>query len=123
MAISHEYYMQEALRLAKKGEGRTSPNPLVGAVLVKRNRIVGRGYHRGVGLPHAEVDAISDAGRDSKDSILYVTLEPCSSFGRTPPCTDLIIASKIKEVVIAAKDPNPVNKNKGIKALRASGIS
>ena len=119
---SDEYYMRKALQLAKKGEGKTNPNPVVGAVLVKDGKLIGGGCHRAAGLPHAEVEAIRSAEGDVEGATLYVTLEPCSSFGKTPPCTDLIIASGVKEVVIAAKDPNPVNREKGIKYLRKAGI-
>jgi len=114
--------MRLAIRLAKRAEGMTSPNPLVGAVIVRRGKVVGSGYHRKAGLPHAEVNALGRAGRDARGATLYVTLEPCDHFGRTPPCTDAIIKSGIKRVVAAMKDPNPVNNGKGIKKLRRHGI-
>jgi diaminohydroxyphosphoribosylaminopyrimidine deaminase/5-amino-6-(5-phosphoribosylamino)uracil reductase len=114
--------MRMALKLALKAEGKTSPNPLVGAVLVKDGKTVGRGYHKRCGLPHAEVNAIRDAGGKAKGATLYVTLEPCDHFGRTPPCTDAIIKGGIRRVVIAMKDPNPINNGRGIRALKRSGI-
>lgn len=100
--------MQEAIRLAKLGRGRTSPNPMVGAVIVKNGKIVGKGYHKGKGKSHAEVCAIKDAGDNAKGGALYVNLEPCSHFGATPPCTDAIIKAGIKEVHFSILDPNPI---------------
>src|SRR4051812_33471736 len=102
--------MRDALRLAQKGYGLTSPNPMVGAVLIKNGQRIGQGWHRRAGLPHAEIEAVRNArrrGRDPKGATLYVTLEPCCSHGRTPPCTDAIIAAGIKTVVVGAIDPNP----------------
>ena len=95
-----EEYMRYAIRLAKKAEGLTSPNPIVGAIVVKDGKIVGKGYHKRCGLPHAEVIALGQAGLKAKGASLYVTLEPCCHFGRTPPCTDAIIRSGIKKVFI-----------------------
>lgn len=115
-------YMRLAIELAKRAEGRTSPNPIVGAVIAKNGKIVGRGYHKRAGLPHAEVNAIRQAGRRAKGATLYVSLEPCDHFGRTPPCTDAIIKSGIRRAVIAMKDPNPVNNGRGIKKLKRHGI-
>ena len=115
-------YMALAIKLAKKAEGRTSPNPLVGALIVKGNRIIGKGYHKRCGLPHAEVNAIRSAGSEAKGSTLYVTLEPCDHHGRTAPCTDAIIKSGIRRVVTAMMDPNPLTDGRGIKKLRAHGI-
>ncbi len=118
-------FMREALRLAKRGYGATSPNPMVGAVLVKGGKIIGRGWHRRVGLPHAEIEALRDAqkrGHNSQGATLYVTLEPCCTHGRTPPCTDAIIAAGIKKVVIGATDPNPKHAGKGFKILQRAGI-
>ncbi len=115
-------YMREAIGLAKRAEGMTSPNPLVGAVLVKGGRVVGKGYHKKCGLPHAEVNAIRDAGSSAKGADLYVTLEPCDHFGRTPPCTAAIIDAGVKRVIIGMKDPNPVNNGKGIARLKRAGI-
>jgi diaminohydroxyphosphoribosylaminopyrimidine deaminase/5-amino-6-(5-phosphoribosylamino)uracil reductase len=117
-----EKYMALALKLAEKGKGRTSPNPLVGAVIVQRGRIVGKGYHKRAGEPHAEINALRDAGSKVKGSTLYLNLEPCSHYGRTPPCTESIIKSGIKKVVVALKDPNPLVKGKGIKKLCSAGI-
>jgi len=114
--------MRLALKLAIKAEGQTSPNPVVGALVVKNGRIVGRGYHRKAGASHAEVVAIEEARNRTKNARLYVTLEPCSHFGRTPPCVDKIIESGIKEVVVAALDPNPLNNNRGMKMLKANRI-
>jgi len=118
-------FMQLALRLAKRGYGATSPNPMVGAVLVKGGRIIGRGWHRRTGLPHAEIETLRDAqkrGHNSRGAALYVTLEPCCTHGRTPPCTDAIIAAGIKKVVVGATDPNPKHAGKGFKILRSAGI-
>lgn len=117
------YYMREALSLAKKGIGWTSPNPVVGAVLVKNGKIVGKGYHKHCGENHAEVNAIISAGDSARGSTLFVNLEPCDHFGRTPPCTDMIIKSGIKDVVIAHKDPNPIINGRGIERLRRAGIN
>ena len=117
-----ERYMSRALKLAARGKGQVSPNPLVGAVIVKRERIIGRGYHAQAGLPHAEIVALKEAGRKAKGSTLYVNLEPCSHFGRTPPCTDEIIGSGIEKAVIAMKDPNPLNSGQGISRLKSAGI-
>lgn len=114
--------MKIAIRLAKKGIGRTSPNPIVGAVVVKNNRIVGRGYHKMAGLPHAEKNALNNAGSLAKGADLYVTLEPCNHYGRTPPCTDAIIDSGIKRVFVGMKDPNPLVGGRGIKKLKKNGI-
>ncbi len=117
--------MRLALRLARRGRGATSPNPMVGAVLVKNRKIIGRGWHRRPGAPHAEVEAIRDSqrrGNSTKDATLYVTLEPCSTRGRTPPCTDAIIAAGIKRVIVGAIDPNPKHAGKGFKILRRAGI-
>ena len=114
--------MALAIALAKKAEGRTSPNPIVGAVIVKNNKIIGKGYHRKAGLPHAEIDALRDAGQRAKGATLYVTLEPCDHFGRTPPCTAAIIRSGIERVIIAMRDPNPVNNGSGIRKLKRHGI-
>lgn len=111
-----------ALILAEKGKGYTTPNPLVGAVIVKNNQVIGQGYHEKAGGAHAEVHAINYATESVQGSTLYVTLEPCAHFGKTPPCTDLIIKSKINHVVIAATDPNPLVSGKGIDRLRAAGI-
>lgn len=115
-------YMAQALKLAKKGLGNTSPNPMVGAVIVKDNRIIGKGYHAVAGGPHAEVDAIDHATEDPGGATLYVTLEPCNHTGRTPPCTRKIIEAGITKVVIAMVDPNPHVTGGGIATLQSHGI-
>lgn len=115
-------YMQRALYLAARAEGRTSPNPMVGAVVVKDNEITGEGYHRKAGTAHAEVIALKAAGNDAVGATLYVTLEPCSHHGRTPPCADAVIAAGIKRVVIACLDPNPLVSGKGLQILQEAGI-
>ncbi len=117
--------MRLALRLARRGYGLTSPNPMVGGVLVKRGKVIGRGWHRRAGGPHAEVEALRDAarrGHDPHGATLYVTLEPCSTHGRTPPCTDAIIAAGIARVVVAATDPNPAHAGRGFRILKRAGI-
>jgi diaminohydroxyphosphoribosylaminopyrimidine deaminase/5-amino-6-(5-phosphoribosylamino)uracil reductase len=120
-----ESIMRKALALAKKGYGDTSPNPMVGAVLVRNGKLIGKGYHHAAGLPHAEIEALNDAlrrGERVKGSDLYVTLEPCSSYGRTPPCTDAIIAAGIKRAFVATTDPNPAHRGGGLEILRKAGI-
>lgn len=118
-----ERFMRAAIKLAGKGLGKTSPNPAVGAVIVKDGRIIAKGYHKKAGLPHAEIEALRSAPEGSaKGATLYVTLEPCCHFGRTPPCTDAIINSGIKRVVIGMKDPNPLVSGKGIGILKRKGI-
>jgi diaminohydroxyphosphoribosylaminopyrimidine deaminase/5-amino-6-(5-phosphoribosylamino)uracil reductase len=118
-----EKYMRMALRLAEKARGRTSPNPMVGAVVVKDGKVISRGYHRQAGEPHAEAIALKKAGNKAKGAILYVTLEPCSHTGkRTPPCSPLVVQSGVKRVVIAMIDPNPKVSGGGVKALRSAGI-
>ena len=100
--------MELALKLAERGKGLTSPNPMVGCIIVKRGRVVGKGFHRKAGTEHAEVLAISEAGKKAANSTMYVTLEPCSHWGRTPPCTEKIVEAGVREVIIAMKDPNPL---------------
>jgi len=117
-----QLFMREAINLALKARGKTSPNPLVGAVLVKGNKIVGRGYHKRAGAAHAEIMAIRSANGKSKGATLYVTLEPCGHFGKTPPCVDAVIKSGVKKVVIATKDLNPLNNGKSIVKLRKNSI-
>jgi len=120
-----EHYLKQALRLAARARGHTSPNPLVGAILVRRGRIIGRGFHRRAGQPHAEIEALKDAARlgfSTQGSTLYVTLEPCCTHGRTPPCTSAIIAAGIRQVVVAATDPNPHHAGRGLDILKAAGI-
>jgi len=117
--------MRVALRLAARGFGATSPNPMVGAILVKGGKIIGRGWHHRAGLPHAEIEALRDAqkrGCNPKGATLYVTLEPCSTHGRTPPCTEAIIAAGIRKVVVGATDPNRKHAGKGFKILKRAGI-
>jgi diaminohydroxyphosphoribosylaminopyrimidine deaminase/5-amino-6-(5-phosphoribosylamino)uracil reductase len=118
-------FMRQALALAQKAYGDTSPNPMVGAILVRAGKIIGKGYHRAAGQPHAEIEALNNAkrrGERVKGADLYVTLEPCSSYGRTPPCTDAIIAAGIKRVFIAAIDPNPQHQGAALEILREAGI-
>lgn len=115
-------YMKLALKLAEKAVGRTSPNPLVGAVIVKNNQIVGQGYHKRAGTFHAERVALEDAGNEANGADLYVTLEPCNHYGRTPPCTQAIIEAQLKNVYIATLDPNPLVAGKGVKRLQEAGI-
>ena len=117
-----EHAMREAIELARQGIEGVSPNPLVGAVVVRRGRVVGRGFHRRYGGPHAEVEAIRDAGEAARGATLYVTLEPCAHHGKTPPCSDAIIAAGIKRAIYASADPNPMTHGKGPKALRAAGV-
>jgi diaminohydroxyphosphoribosylaminopyrimidine deaminase/5-amino-6-(5-phosphoribosylamino)uracil reductase len=122
---SPETWMKLALRLAKRGLGTTSPNPMVGAVLLKGGKMIGSGWHRRAGCAHAEVEAIQDAlakGHNPRGATLFVSLEPCSTHGRTPPCTDLILGSGIKRVVCAATDPNPAHAGKGFEILRQAGV-
>ena len=115
-------YMLKALSLAKRAKGFTSPNPCVGAVVVKNGIIIGQGYHRKAGGPHAEVEALDDAGPKAAGATLYVTLEPCHHFGKTPPCTHKIMGSNIKKVVVGCKDPNPFVGGGGIRFLEENGI-
>jgi len=118
-------YMRTALRLARRALGQASPNPLVGAVLVKRGQIIGRGWHRRAGLPHAEIEALRDAerrGNSPRGATIYVTLEPCCTHGRTPPCTDALKAAGLEHVVVGATDPNPHHAGKGFSILRRAGI-
>jgi diaminohydroxyphosphoribosylaminopyrimidine deaminase / 5-amino-6-(5-phosphoribosylamino)uracil reductase len=118
-----EYFMKMALDLASKGQGETSPNPMVGAVIVKDGNVVGKGYHPAVGKAHAEVYAIDDAGIHAENATLYVTLEPCNHHGRTPPCTEKILKAGIRRLVVAMEDPNPDVKGGGMAYLAAKGIS
>ncbi|MBP7830265.1 MAG: bifunctional diaminohydroxyphosphoribosylaminopyrimidine deaminase/5-amino-6-(5-phosphoribosylamino)uracil reductase RibD [Kiritimatiellae bacterium] len=120
--MKHEPYMCRALELARRGEGLTRPNPAVGAVVVRRGRIVGEGWHRKAGGPHAEVHALRRAGARARGATLYVTLEPCCTWGRTPPCTAAILAAEIAEVVVATRDPNPAHAGRGLRLLRKAGV-
>lgn len=121
-SISDQKYMDRALKLAALAVGKTSPNPLVGAVIVKNGEIIGEGYHQKYGAQHAEVNALAKAGFKAEGAELFVNLEPCSHFGKTPPCTQAIIASGLKRVVVALVDPNPQVAGRGIKQLRKAGI-
>ncbi|MHB9072100.1 MAG: bifunctional diaminohydroxyphosphoribosylaminopyrimidine deaminase/5-amino-6-(5-phosphoribosylamino)uracil reductase RibD [Desulfobaccales bacterium] len=114
--------MKLALRLAAKGAGWVSPNPMVGAVVVKAGQVVGQGYHRRAGLPHAEVEALRSAGEAARGADLYVTLEPCNHQGRTPPCTRAILAAGVRRVIIAARDPNPQVTGGGAEFLAEQGV-
>lgn len=115
-------FMRQALREAKKGLGRTSPNPCVGAVIVNNGQVVGKGYHKKAGTPHAEVHALRDAGEKARGATLYVTLEPCSHTGRTPPCCHAVAAAGISRVVVGMTDPNPLVDGSGNSYLRQHGI-
>jgi diaminohydroxyphosphoribosylaminopyrimidine deaminase/5-amino-6-(5-phosphoribosylamino)uracil reductase len=121
--MTQEEYMKLTMNLARKGMGKTSPNPLVGAVVVKNDRIIGKGYHKKYGEPHAEVNALRACKDKAKNATLYVNLEPCCHYGKkTPPCTDTIKKSGIKKVVCATLDPNPQVNGRGIRTLREGGI-
>jgi diaminohydroxyphosphoribosylaminopyrimidine deaminase/5-amino-6-(5-phosphoribosylamino)uracil reductase len=120
---THAKLMRRALELAERGAGRVNPNPLVGAVVVKDGRIVGEGFHERFGGPHAEVLALDAAGEEARGADLYVTLEPCVHWGKTPPCVERIISSGIKRVFVAVRDPNPLVNGKGIATLREAGIA
>ena len=115
-----ERFMQRALALARRGVGKTSPNPAVGAVLVRKGRVIGAGWHKRAGGPHAEIFTLR--GVNARGATLYVTLEPCCTWGKTPPCTDAIITAGVKRVVVAALDPNPKHNGRGLKVLRRAGI-
>lgn len=119
----NESFMRMALELAELGWGKTNPNPLVGAVIVKNGEIIGKGYHEAIGSAHAEIVALNNATKDVKGGTLYVNLEPCSHYGRTPPCAEAIIRSGISEVIIGMEDPNPKVSGKGITMLREAGIN
>ena len=120
--MDHEKYMRLALELAAKGAGYVSPNPMVGAVVVKDDRVLGRGYHQALGGPHAEVNAIDDAGEAARGATLYVTLEPCNHYGRTPPCTQRILNAGVGRVVVAMADPNPNVAGGGNDYLESMGL-
>ncbi|GJN30091.1 hypothetical protein PR202_gb18370 [Eleusine coracana subsp. coracana] len=116
------HYMRRCVELARKATGHTSPNPMVGCVIVRDGRVVGEGFHPKAGQPHAEVFALRDAGDLAENSTAYVSLEPCNHYGRTPPCTEALINAKVKEVVVGMTDPNPIVASKGIEKLRGAGI-
>lgn len=115
-------FMRLALAEAEKGRGRTRPNPLVGAIVVKAGRVVARGHHQKAGLPHAEVNALRKAGARARGADLYVTLEPCNHLGRTPPCTEAILAAGVKRVFFGSPDPNPLVEGLGGKRLKKAGV-
>jgi diaminohydroxyphosphoribosylaminopyrimidine deaminase/5-amino-6-(5-phosphoribosylamino)uracil reductase len=118
-----ETMMPRALALARKGEGRVEPNPMVGCVIVRNGRIIGEGYHRRFGGPHAEIEALESCTRNPRGATVYVTLEPCCHQGKTPPCTDALIRAGVARVVTPLRDPNPMVNGAGIRGLRAAGIA
>ena len=120
--MKHTEYMAQAVRLAKRGIYSTHPNPNVGCVMVNNNAVVGTGWHQQAGEPHAEIFALREAGSKAKGATAYVTLEPCSHHGRTPPCCDALIEAGVKRVVVAMQDPNPLVAGKGLKRLQDAGI-
>ena len=122
MSETDKRFMERALSLARRGLGRTSPNPAVGAVIVKDGSVAGEGYHRGAGKPHAEIEALRMAGPSAAGATMYVTLEPCNHHGRTPPCTDAIVSAGLRRVVVGMKDPNPNVAGGGCDVLRRNGI-
>jgi diaminohydroxyphosphoribosylaminopyrimidine deaminase / 5-amino-6-(5-phosphoribosylamino)uracil reductase len=122
MKSSDETYMRLALSLARRGEGVVEPNPMVGCVIVRGGKIIGKGWHRKFGGPHAELNAVDDAGGKVRNATVYVTLEPCSHQGKTPPCADFLIERKVKRVVVATRDPSVKVAGKGIRKLRRAGI-
>jgi len=120
--MDDEYWMRRALHLAEKGRGRTSPNPMVGAVLVKRRKVVGEGYHARAGKPHAEIVAIEKAGERAKGATLYLNLEPCTHYGKTPPCAPAVIEAGVRKVIVGIEDPNPLVKGRGVVRLKQAGL-
>jgi diaminohydroxyphosphoribosylaminopyrimidine deaminase/5-amino-6-(5-phosphoribosylamino)uracil reductase len=122
MLREDENWMRRALRLAEKGRGRTSPNPMVGAVLVKDGRVVGEGYHAKAGEDHAEIIALKQAREGAEGATLYLNLEPCAHYGRTPPCAPAVIEAKVKRAVIGMKDPNPLVSGGGLESLKRAGL-
>ena len=121
--MDDERWMKRALYLAEKGRGRTSPNPMVGAVLVKDGRVVGEGHHIKAGEAHAEILALRQAGEEAKGATLYLNLEPCTHYGRTPPCAPAVIEAGVRRVVIGMEDPNPLVRGKGLESLRSAGLN
>ena len=115
-------FLARAAELALKGRGWVEPNPMVGALVVKGDRVIGRGWHRAYGGPHAEIFALRSAGTDAKGAVLYVSLEPCSSHGKTPPCTEAVRAAGVRRVVVGALDPDPRHDGRGLRVLRRAGI-
>ncbi|MBI4566310.1 MAG: bifunctional diaminohydroxyphosphoribosylaminopyrimidine deaminase/5-amino-6-(5-phosphoribosylamino)uracil reductase RibD [Planctomycetes bacterium] len=122
MKAADERHMRRCLDLASQGVGGVEPNPLVGAVVVRNGRIVAEGWHRHFGGPHAEVQALERAGRRAKGATLYLNMEPCCHFGKTPPCTDRVIAGGVREVIVSHRDPNPIVRGKGLRILRRHGL-
>jgi len=120
--MDDERWMRRVLRLAEKGRGRTSPNPMVGAVLVKRGRVVGEGFHARAGEPHAEIVAIEEAGEKAQGATLYLNLEPCTHYGKTPPCAPAVIEAGVRRVIIGMEDPNPLVKGRGVARLKRAGL-
>ena len=120
--MDDERWMKRVLRLAEKGRGRTSPNPMVGAILVKDGRAVGDGYHAKAGEPHAEIIALRKAGEEAKEATLYLNLEPCTHYGKTPPCAPVVIEAGVRRAVIGMEDPNPLVKGRGVEALKRAGL-
>jgi diaminohydroxyphosphoribosylaminopyrimidine deaminase/5-amino-6-(5-phosphoribosylamino)uracil reductase len=116
-------YMKMALELARKGRERTYPNPMVGAVLVRNGRVIGKGFHARAGEPHAEIRALNDCGKSCEGATMYVTLEPCDHHGKTPPCSAAVMGAGVREVVVGMSDPNPLTSGKGIQRLRKGGVS
>jgi diaminohydroxyphosphoribosylaminopyrimidine deaminase/5-amino-6-(5-phosphoribosylamino)uracil reductase len=121
--MNEQAFMQRCIDIARNGLGKVSPNPMVGCVIVRNGKIVGEGFHRQFGGPHAEIFALLHAGKKAHGATLFVNLEPCAHFGKTPPCADAIIQSGVSTVVIASKDPNPLVGGKGIKRLHEAGIT
>ncbi|EXC01832.1 TPA: bifunctional diaminohydroxyphosphoribosylaminopyrimidine deaminase/5-amino-6-(5-phosphoribosylamino)uracil reductase RibD [Acinetobacter baumannii] len=117
-----QYWMQQAIELAKRGLYSTKPNPNVGCVIVKDNQIIGEGFHPKAGQPHAEVFALREAGEQAQGATAYVTLEPCAHYGRTPPCAEALVKAQVKKVVVACPDPNPLVAGKGVQILKNAGI-
>jgi diaminohydroxyphosphoribosylaminopyrimidine deaminase/5-amino-6-(5-phosphoribosylamino)uracil reductase len=120
--MDDEQWMKRALRLAEKGRGRTSPNPMVGAILVKDGKVVGEGYHAKAGEAHAEIIALQRAREEARGAVLYLNLEPCTHYGKTPPCAPKVIEAGVKRVVVGMEDPNPLVKGKGVEILRRAGL-
>jgi len=123
MPKSNELYMHRAMELALMAKGKTSPNPMVGAVIVKNDRIIGEGYHKKAGTPHAEINALNSLTEDISDATMYINLEPCCHYGRTPPCTQTLIKNGLKNLVVGMLDPNPLVGGKGINELKNAGIN
>jgi diaminohydroxyphosphoribosylaminopyrimidine deaminase/5-amino-6-(5-phosphoribosylamino)uracil reductase len=122
MVKDDEHWMKRALRLAEKGRGRTSPNPMVGAVLVKNDEVVGEGYHAKAGEAHAEVLSLREAGEEANGATLYLNLEPCIHYGKTPPCAPAVIEARVRRVVVGMEDPNPFVKGRGLETLKKAGL-